>query len=267
MSVALSFIIPVRHPDNARDWRLVKRNLTQTIASIAAQRSDAWKAVIIANHGADLPQLPSGFSVKWVDFPPNPLYEQGTADEEAFRDALRIDKGRRVLAGMFHAGATNFFMVVDDDDFVNRKLTSFVEEKPGSNGWYISQGYFWETQGKFLYYSSKFSQICGTSHIVRSDLYRIPPKMSEASDDYVREMLGSHIMIEHILAERGTPLEPLPFPGAIYRIGHPGSHGNSRGLFGQLFRSRNPLRFLPQIARLRLATKSVKRNFFGSATL
>ena len=30
----VTFIIPVRHQDNARDWGLLKANLTQTVASI-----------------------------------------------------------------------------------------------------------------------------------------------------------------------------------------------------------------------------------------
>ncbi len=266
MSAALTFIIPVLHPENAADWLLRKRYLSQAVASIAAQRSDAWNGVIVANHGADLPPLPSKFSVKWVDFPPNPLYEQGSAEEEIFRNAIRIDKGRRVLAGMLHAGAMNYIMLVDDDDFVHRDLTSFVQQNPGKNGWYIAQGYFWEDRGKLLYLSSDFSRRCGTSHIVRSDLYRIPATMEGASDGYVRRMLGSHIMIEEILKEQGTPLEPLPFPGAVYRVGHTGAHSGSQGLFREVIRTRNQFQLLRKITRIRVKTKSTKRDFFGSVS-
>src|SRR5690606_10870385 len=96
----LTFIIPVRHQDNARDWSLLKANLSQTAASIASQTDTGWRALVVANEGADLPPLPPGFDVVRVTFPPNRLHELGEADLEAVYDAFRADKGRRVLAGM-----------------------------------------------------------------------------------------------------------------------------------------------------------------------
>ena len=104
MNNILTFIIPIRHQDNAKDWQRVKRTLAQTVQSIARQDRDGWKAVVIANHGADLPELPKGFDVKRVDFPPNQLHAQGNATQGQFYQAFRLDKGRRVLAGMLHAG-------------------------------------------------------------------------------------------------------------------------------------------------------------------
>jgi hypothetical protein len=268
MSSALTFIIPVRHHENARDWRRLKSNLAQTVASIAAQQSEAWNAIIVANHGADLPALPSRFSVKWVDFPPNPLHERGTADVELFRDAIRLDKGRRILAGMLHGGQISHVMIVDDDDLIHRNLTGFIQENPRKHGWYFSHGFVWKDRGKLLYLYSDFSQLCGTSHIIRSDLYQIPPTMADASDDYVRRMLGSHVMIDGILRDRGAALEPLPFPGAIYRVGHSGSWSSSKGIFRQFFfpALRSPLRLLKHTARLRLKTNVIQRDFFGDRT-
>lgn len=51
----LTFVVPVRHPENARDWGRVKLTLTQTAASIASRDSDQWRAVVVANTGSDLP--------------------------------------------------------------------------------------------------------------------------------------------------------------------------------------------------------------------
>ena len=39
----VTFIIPVRHQDNARDWSLLKANLDQTIASVSNQTNDDWR--------------------------------------------------------------------------------------------------------------------------------------------------------------------------------------------------------------------------------
>ena len=64
------------------------------IAPISAQMCADWRCVIVANQGVNLPSLPGGFAVGWVDFPPNPVHEQhdGVSQEE-FLDAVRLDKG------------------------------------------------------------------------------------------------------------------------------------------------------------------------------
>src|SRR5579862_1324767 len=77
VETALTFVIPLRHPYNSTDWSALKRRLAQTIRSIAGQDDARWRAIIVANEGSDLPQLPYKFSLKQVDFPPNPLFERG----------------------------------------------------------------------------------------------------------------------------------------------------------------------------------------------
>jgi hypothetical protein len=266
MNNILTFIIPVRHPDNARNWAHLKKNLSETIRSISLQDNENWKVVIVANHGADLPPLPSRVDVKWVDFPPNKLHEQNGAKMEQFYEAIRIDKGRRVLAGMLHAGEMGHVMIVDDDDFVSRRLTSFVAKNQGKNGWYIRNGYVWEDGSILLYLYSDFSKFCGSSYIIRSDLYQLPQKFEDASDTYIRRMLGSHIFIHEYLDSSGTPLKPLPFTGAVYRVGHVGAHSKSTGVISQFFLKkfllRRPFEFCRRLLRLRLLTKSVREEFF-----
>ncbi len=156
MTPILTFVIPVRHPANAANWKALKDNLSATARSIAAQTHSGWKAIVVANAGADLPPLPAGFDVARVDFPPNPLHELGFSTEEA-RLTLGLDKGRRVLAGMLAAGATGYFMVVDDDDFVSRRLTAYVAKHFGGPGWYLREGYLWGSGGKLFASYSDFS--------------------------------------------------------------------------------------------------------------
>ena len=110
MTPVLTFIIPVRHQDNARDWSALKANLSQTVASISNQSSDDWRGIIVANEGADLPELPEPFEVVRVDFPPNNMHERDGADMEDFYEAFRVDKGRRVLAGMLQARGSRFYL-------------------------------------------------------------------------------------------------------------------------------------------------------------
>jgi hypothetical protein len=263
----LTFIIPVRHPDNSRNWSCLKSNLSQTIKSIAGQDSNLWKAVIVANEGADLPAVPQGVEIKWVTFSPNRLHEQGSADDEQFFDAFRIDKGRRVLAGMLHARPRGHVMIVDDDDFVSCRLATFVAKNRECPGWHLAAGWVWRESGKIAYLSPNFNKLCGTSHIIRADLYKLPQALDEAPDVYVRRMLGSHRFIEDYLSDAGSPLRPLPFPGAVYRVGHPGSFIRSKGILRQFFINRNslksPLDVIRDLSCIHVVTGAFRKEFFG----
>jgi len=264
----LTFIIPVRHPDNSKNWDALKARLAQTITSISGQNSDRWQAIIVANTGADLPALPKGFSVERVDFAPNPKHERGANDDvEAFRDFFRVDKGRRVRAGMLAARNATFFMIVDDDDFVSSRLAGYVARHSDDNGWYIDQGYMWGEGNLLLGAISKFFMLCGTSHIISARLYDLERLRGNDADDYMKRMLGSHIAVAQELAAAGTPLKALPFFGAIYRVGHPGAHSNSSGLIATFFKKTtlaNPLRFIKTALSLRLITPKLRREFFGA---
>jgi hypothetical protein len=264
----VTFIIPVRHQDNARDWSLLKANLTQTIASISNQMNDDWQGIIVANEGADLPDLPPRFSVERVTFPPNDMHELGKSGSKAdVYDAFRADKGRRVLKGMLSARDSRFFMIVDDDDFVSARIVQYVSENPDANGWTINRGYIWDDGGKLLLGYDDFDHLCGSSLIIRSDLYGLPERFENASLDWIKSMLGSHVRIADILAERGTPLEALPFRGAVYRVAHRGSHSKAPSLLVTHFLSwralKRPSHMLRSLGKLRLVGETAKHEFFG----
>lgn len=264
----LTFVIPVRHQANAPDWRLLKEKLGQTVASIAAQAHDDWQGIIVANHEADLPPLPGRFMVERVDFPPNKLHERGSSSEADFYNAFRFDKGRRVLRGMLAARDSRYFMIVDDDDFVSARLTGHVARHDGENGWKIDKGYVWNDGGRLLYAHSSFNKICGTSLIVRSDLYDLPRSFEEADPHYMMSMLGSHHSVAEALAGSGHPLAPLPFRGAVYRVANAGSHSQTPGILRKyVFKNgkfwRHPKAFLSSVGKLRLVKDEIRREFFG----
>lgn len=262
----VAFIIPVRHPANARDWpRLVER-LKQTMRSISAQRSDRWTGVIVANREARLPDLPPGFVAVRVDLPPNPLYEMDHSNREAIYEAVRTDKGKRVLSGMLAARGARFLMVVDDDDFVSRDLVSFADKHPDSNGWYVEHGYLWTEGSSFLMRRGAFNTLCGTSHLVRADLFDLPERAEDASMDRVKAMMGSHIKIEAMLRDAGHALSPLPFAGAVYRVGHGEAHSRSKGVLRTYLFNRETLRHPARLlanARALARLDGARRQEFG----
>lgn len=100
----LTFVIPIRHQENSENWNLLIENLKQTIRSICAQKNSGWKAIIVANLGARLPELPKNFDVCFVNFPTNKLYIRGSSDLEVFREEVRLDKGRRQWAERVQRG-------------------------------------------------------------------------------------------------------------------------------------------------------------------
>jgi hypothetical protein len=266
----VTFIIPVRHQDNARDWSLLKANLLHTIASISNQTNDDWRGIIVANEGADLPDLPERFDVERVTFPPNDMHELGKSGNiEDFYDAFRADKGRRVLKGMLRARDSRFFMIVDDDDFVSARIVQYASENPDANGWTIDRGYIWDDGGKLLLGYDDFNHLCGTSLIIRSDVYGVPKRFEDASLDWIKSMLGSHVSIADILAKRGTPLATLPFRGAVYRVAYGGSHSKAPSLLAKYFLSweafKRPRRMLRNLGKLRRVDETAKREFFGGA--
>jgi hypothetical protein len=263
----LTFIIPLRHPKNSPDWPALKSRLAQTVRSIAGQDDGRWRAFIVANEGSDLPELPNNVQVKWVRFPPNAMFEQGVNDREVFLDSLRLDKGCRVLAGMLDADKSGYSMVVDDDDFVSSRLTSFVAAHSGANGWYIQKGYIWGDGGRLIYEQDDFWKSCGTSHIIRTGLYELPACVEEAHADYIRRTFGGHVRIRGDMEARGAPLEPLPFAGAIYRIGHAGAHSKSPGLLRHVFFRReilkNPIKLAQRVRRLSIIDTGLRQQFWG----
>ena len=263
----LTFIIPIRHQANAKDWGALKANLVQTVHSIAGQSDSRWRAFVVANSGADLPPLPQGFSVVRVDFPPNAKHEKGSAPLEQVYQAFRMDKGRRVLAGLIAARPQGHVMIVDDDDFVSNRLVAHVAQNAGANGWFMRQGYVWSPGDALVFRDEDFYHMCGTSHIIRADLYAIPARMEDAGADYVQNMLGSHVQIAPALAAQGHPLQPLPFAGAIYRIGHPGAHSKSWGLIGKCLLpglKSGPVEFIRRLSRLYRLSPGMRAEFFGA---
>jgi len=268
MPVALTFIIPVRHQDNAKDWDVLKANLAQTVRSISAQTIDDWQAVIVANEGADLPRVPNHFSVKFVNFPPNKVHDRSKYSIETATAGIRLDKGKRILAGLLHARDVGHIMVVDDDDFISNRLAEFVAQRRHMTGWVFSQGYGWKDGDKFLYLASDFHNLCGTSHIIKGDILQLPHTIEDASEEYLRQMLGSHRFIAEHLDKLGLGLTPLPFPGAIYRIGHAGNWSGPTSLWRKFFLNKTalarPTTLFTNCSRLRVMNHRIRSEFFGA---
>jgi len=260
----LSFIIPVRHQSTVDSWPAVKARLAITIRSLRAQDNKAWNAVVVASRGADLPNCLEGIDVVFVDLPITRPDSNGP--KELFYQAIRHDKGHRVLAGLLHTRPAGHIMVVDFDDLVSRKLAGLVAQSPHANGWYFDRGYFF-SGGRIIYdCRSGFFEWCGTSHIIRCDLLRLPDSAEQASEEYIQRNLGSHKFIKRDLEALGVPLARLPFAGAIYRMGHSDAVTGSNHIvsrFVNRWALYKPGKLMVDLARFRYLTRAVADDFFA----
>lgn len=256
----LTFLIPVRHQETAKNWSEIKSYLANTIQSMAAQKHSDWQAVIVANHGADLPATPPKVDVCYVDIPPAILPDM--RDRPKYNQAVREDKGARLLAGLVQSQPSGHVMVVDFDDLVSNRLAEFVAENSDSTGWYFDSGYLYSGGRDLFFYETGFWKLCGTSHIVRSDLLQVPAKVEDADERLKINWLGSHKSLKKDMALQGTPLVKLPFPGAVYRTGHLDSTSRSRSV-GQYMKSKSDAGEPDFQKNLLSITNSEMHEFFG----
>jgi len=267
MNTHITFIVPIRHPDNSKKPQLAKQYLQKTLASISAQTNDGWRCIVVANNGTALPEMPKQCEVCYVDFPPNTKHSRGDLSRTDFYDAVRSDKGRRVLAGMLLEVVSAYLMVVDDDDFVHRGLCQFVSENLGKNGWYFKNGYIFGEGSNLIFAHDDFNQTCGTSLIIRRDLLDLPDKFENADMEHVKLMLGAHVQTVGFLEKKGTPLAPLPFYGAMYRVDNVNSHSKSAAVLKKyVFNAlsiKYPRSSIMRFFKLRFLTKHLKYTFFG----
>ena len=84
----------------------------------------------------------------------------------------------------------------------------------------MDKGYVYKDGSKILYFKRKnFHQWCGTCNIVRYDLINLPERIEDAWVNF-KSYYCSHRRLVKKLAQQGTPLNRLPFSGAIYILAH-----------------------------------------------
>lgn len=147
------------------------------------------------------------------------------------------DKGAKLVLAIAVAQrhGAGHVMFVDSDDFVHHDIGPFVAHQPDAAGWFVDSGYF-HVHGRRTVTAIEqgFHLRNGSSHIVRTDLLAVPDELADPArraslgrDDvlervgreHANALIGMHRTVVDELAARGTPLAPLPFPGAIWEIG------------------------------------------------
>lgn len=264
----LWFLVPVRHPATVRDWGAVKAVMALTFRSIAAQDHPDWACIIAADEAADLPDPPAPaagrFHVVRTALPPAVIPRKGWRNRTPFYHAIRADKAARLRAAYLAAGPEGHVMVTDFDDLVSRRLAGLAAAAPEASGWYFDQGLLWAGGGWVMDYPRRFHRYCGSSHILHQRHLAPIRQGRDAGDDLALHFLGSHVVAHDRLAAEGDPLAPLPFCGAVYRIGHGGA--TSRQSFArEVAKGRTPWGMLRRLGRLRPRPEGFAAEFMGGA--
>lgn len=251
---SLTFAIPVRDPRGVDDWATVKDLIAVTVRSLAAQRGPAPTIVLGAAPRTDLPSLPAQARVVEVDLPYEPL----PAGEGPQRwEAIRADKGLRLAHALAAARPQGHAMVVDYDDLVSTRLAAVVAAEPDAPGWYVDSGYLWDGGPFASVKATGFNEVCGSSLVVRADLLRLPEDPSDPAQlDWIKTILGSHkAWRDHFT------LEPLAFPGAVYRVGAGHNVSGAEGIGRRLYYAARRPRELPATLGALRPWASVRKGF------
>jgi len=160
-------------------------------------------------------------------------------------------------------------MKMDADDFLSRKVVSFIANGVSCPGFRITDGWVWNTGSRFsIQITESFNILCGSSVIVRSDLADrefdpesvcnpVPSPAALAHHAIKPSLLINefHPFFEKAMALNGYKVVDIPFRAGIYRVGNVNSHSRRTWRI-------HSLRFaLGQIRRLRFLTPALRKEF------
>ena len=173
----LVFIIPLKSRANSQSWEMVCQLFERSVRSVCQQTSPNFQAIAVCHDRPDIQFHHSNLHYRQVDFP-IPARQEGDRNhhELNYLNQQRVDKGRKVMAGLDYARQfePSHVMIVDADDCVSKSLATFVEQRPQENGWLITSGYRYEEGSNCVYFKRNFYRMCGTCNIIRFDLMKVP---------------------------------------------------------------------------------------------
>jgi hypothetical protein len=225
----LTFIIPVKSKQLSRiSWKLASEIFERCLRSTCNQTSEEFRVIVVCHELPEVKFQHPHIQYIEVDFPV-PTWEE---PESPYRD-----KGRKLWTGLNYAFQMqpSHIMLVDSDDCVSKHLAEFVKQHPQDNGWFINKGYEYHEGSKKVYYRNRnFHKKCGTANIIRYDL--LTSYAAIKFEDVTRDFLW-HQDVAEAMQNRGSPLTPLPFKGAIY-VGNTGeNHVFSTEILGSFISS------------------------------
>ena len=244
----LLFVVPLQSRSASNDWDMVSRLCIRTLRSICRQCEGDFRVVLVCNEPPEgLPAHPAleVISEGFVAPAPGPTTAERMADKW-----LKVKRGLIAVREC----APAYVMVVDADDCVHRDLSRWASPDLSPNGWLLDTGFIWNRGSRWLLKQRDFDRYCGTSSILYCRETDLPQSMDEDREKFPILRFG-HSTIARAFAERGTPLLPLPFPGAVYNTatGENDSRVDLRTWSSRRLKVERLLRYRPLTSRYREA--------------
>lgn len=209
MDTKFVFLIPLRNPNTAQNWRRCVEICKSTLASACNQTASTsdYEVVLVCK---EFPEIDEYSNLKIIrrDFP-NP--------QKTWEDQHR-DKYNKIRCGLEYLSKYEslYIMKLDADDLVSNQTASYVLSDNNKNGYYINDGYQWTKGHKTMKVINNFHEICGSSNILFISGDSIKKENVVNSDIF---KLGHNITVE-TFKKNGRPLSAIPFSAAIYRTNH-----------------------------------------------
>lgn len=232
------FIIPLKSQARTDSWKRLSLIFERTLKSICSQTSQDFRVIVVCNQKPDVNYTNS--AVEYVEVEDKPS-EFGAKD-----------KWRKIKLGLVEALKYNplFVMHCDADDCISNKLVAFSEKDPNAVGWYFPQGWFWkEGSNLILHKNPDFHTLCGTCRIIRFELLK-----DQLQQEYP---LFSHK--ETLI--NGSKLNPLPFKGTVYIMGHGENLFANEARLQDKKRQKSLLRRLKDMRHYRPLTGNIRQEF------
>ena len=218
----LVFIIPLKSRRVSKSWDYVSRLFERCLKSVCNQTAPAFKVVVVCHETPPIEFSHPAVTYVSVDFP---------VPDSSHHPSLNQDKYRKRASGFILARQfrPSHVMQVDADDCVSNRLAEFVQRNPQAHGWFFDSGYFYRDGARRIYLKKQgFYSWCGTSHIIRHDLLKLP-ESADLEDSHLPLVRPSRM--KEALREMGAALAPLPFPGAVYVDTQYGEGNHARRTF------------------------------------
>lgn len=132
----ICFLTSLRHPAIAKDYRAIEMMLRDSLASALADPDPRIRVVVVGHVEPGFP-LPDRVAFVRVDLAP-PATRNGRLDNES----IRKDKGSKLAIAAAYAARhfdPAYVAMLDADDFVSRRLASFILDAPAGNGWAVNR--------------------------------------------------------------------------------------------------------------------------------
>lgn len=216
----LGFIVPIKSQKVSKSWANMSLLFERTARSICNQEHPDFQMIAVCQEKPDITFEHPKFQylVMNLDLPvPTSIVER------------RADKMRKLIAGIRLAkeNGCSHIMITDADDCVSKFLAGWIAQNQSAAGYFFKRGYVHHEHSNLVRVMRKgFHRYCGTTHIIRSDLYdvsaenlaRIPEVITSTNDipSDLHDLYYCHRSFIKAIEAQGHSLQPLPFAGSVY---------------------------------------------------